>query len=79
MTCIKNAINDSDNIRNMSDSGNNLNDKIIVRIVPFGPNPKSINSITSKLLNRPRVQSYLKNKSDEGLEKKMESKQAFRL
>lgn len=62
------------NSRNMSDSGNNPNDRIIVKIVPFGPSFKSIYSITSKLLTHPRVRSYLKNTSDEGLEKKMESK-----
>ena len=63
----------------MADSEKNPNDKIIVKIVPFGPNSKSINSVTSKLLTRPRVRSYLKKTSDEVLGKKIENKQDLRL
>ena len=63
----------------MAVSEKNPNDKIIVKIAPFGPNPKSINSITSKLLTRPKVRSYLKNTSDEGLGKNIENRQALRL
>lgn len=63
----------------MAVSEKNPNDKIIVKIAPFGPDPKSINSITSKLLTRPKVRSYLKNTSDEGLGKNIENRQALRL
>ena len=63
----------------MAVSEKNPNDKIIVKISPFGPDPKSINSITSKLLTRSKVRSYLKNTSDEGLGKNIENRQALRL
>lgn len=64
----------------MSDNGNNTSsEKIVVKIVPFGPNAKNINSITNKLLSSPKVQSYLKNSSSEGLRKKMQDKQAVKL
>jgi hypothetical protein len=65
----------------LSDNGNNSSDKIIVKIVPVGPNAKNINSITNKLLGSPRVQSYLKNSGGgEGLrKKKMQDKQAVKL
>ncbi|HJR49150.1 MAG TPA: hypothetical protein VJ799_13410, partial [Nitrososphaeraceae archaeon] len=54
----------------MSTNGNNSNNKIVVKIVPFGPNIRNINSLTSKLLSRPRVRGHLKSISDEELEKK---------
>ena len=54
----------------MSTNGNNSNNKIVVKIVPFGPNIRNINSLTSKLLSRPRVRSHLKSIGDEELEKK---------
>jgi hypothetical protein len=65
----------------LSDNGNNSSDKIIVKIVPVGPNAKNINSVTNKLLSSPRMQSYLKNSSSsDGLRKKeMQDKQAVKL
>jgi len=53
----------------LSNNGNSSQDKIVVKIVPFGPSVRNINSLTSKLLNRPKVRSYLKSISGEGLEK----------
>jgi hypothetical protein len=49
---------------------NDSQDKLVVKIVPWGPSVKSINSLISKLLNRPRVKSYLRSINDEGLQKK---------
>jgi hypothetical protein len=63
----------------LSENRNNSNHKITVKIVPFGPNAKNINSITNKLLSRPRVRSYLKNTVDDGLRKKMQNEQLPRL
>ena len=54
----------------MSNNVNESQDKLAIKIVPWGPSVKSINSLTSKLLNRPRVKSYLRSISDEGLQKK---------
>jgi hypothetical protein len=65
--------------KTLSDSGNSPNNKIIVKIVPFGPNPKSINSIRTQLPIRPKVRSFLKSTRDEGVEKKMGNKQSLRL
>jgi hypothetical protein len=53
------------NIGNKSSSNNN--NSLVVKIVPFGPSIKNINSLTSKLINRPKVRTYLKSISqDEG-------------
>jgi len=54
----------------LSNNGNSSQDKIVVKMVPFGPSVRNINSLTSKLLNRPKVRSYLKSISSEELEKK---------
>jgi hypothetical protein len=54
----------------LSNNVNESQDKLVVKIVPWGPTVKSINSLTSKLLNRPRVKNYLRSISDEGLQKK---------
>ena len=53
----------------LSNNGNISQDKIVVKMVPFGPSVRNINSLTSKLLNRPKVRSYLKSISGEELEK----------
>jgi hypothetical protein len=58
----------------LSTNGNNSNNKIVVKIVPFGPNTRNINSLTTKLMSRPRVRSYLKSLSDEELEEKKNRK-----
>jgi hypothetical protein len=47
------------NIGNKSSSGNSNNNSLVVTIVPFGPSVKNINSFTSKLINRPKVRTYL--------------------
>ena len=44
----------------MSNLGNKSHNNIVVKIVPFGPSVRNINSLTSKLVNRPKVRSYLK-------------------
>jgi hypothetical protein len=53
----------------LPNSGNksspNNNNSIVVKIVPFGPTVKNINSLRSKLINQPKVRSYLKGISDE--------------
>jgi len=54
----------------LSNNGDSSQNKIVVKIVPFGPSVKNINSLTSKLLNIPKVRSYLKRINGEGLEKK---------
>ncbi|HYX57341.1 MAG TPA: hypothetical protein VE818_14380 [Nitrososphaeraceae archaeon] len=53
----------------MSNNGNSSQAKIVVKMVPFGPSLRNINSLTSKLLNRPKVRSYLKSISGGELEK----------
>jgi hypothetical protein len=53
----------------LPNSGNksspNNNNSIVVKIVPFGPTVKNINSLRSKLISHPKVRSYLKGISDE--------------
>ena len=63
----------------LSNNGNSSQDKIVVKMVPFGPSLRNINSLTSKLLNRPKVRSYLKSISSEELEKTKKNKQTPRL
>src|SRR5215210_279606 len=63
----------------LSNNGNSSQDKIVVKLVPFGPSLRNINSLTSKLLNRPKVKSYLKSISSEELEKTKKNKQTPRL
>jgi hypothetical protein len=53
----------------LSNNENSFQDRIAVKMVPFGPSIRNINSLTSKLLNRPKVRSYLKSISGEELEK----------
>ena len=53
----------------LSNNGDTSQHKIVVKMVPFGPSVRNINSLTSKLLNSPKVRSYLKSISSEGLEK----------
>jgi hypothetical protein len=54
----------------LSNNGNSSQDKIVVKMIPFGPTIRNINSLTTKLLNRPKVRSYLKSISGVELEKK---------
>ena len=61
----------------LSYNGNSLQGKIVVKMIPFGPTIRNINSLTTKLLNRPKVRSYLKSISGIELEKK--NKQTPRL
>jgi hypothetical protein len=61
----------------LSNNGNSSQDKIVVKMIPFGPTIRNINSLTTKLLNRPKVRSYLKSISGVELEKK--NKQTPRL
>ena len=62
------------NIGNTS-SSNNSNNSIVIKIVPFGPFIKNINSLTSKLINRPKVRTHLKSISqDEGGERLQHNK-----
>ena len=63
----------------LSNNGNSSQDKMVVKLVPFGPSLRNINSLTSKLLNRPKVRSYLKSISSEELEKTKKNKQTPRL
>ena len=63
----------------LSNNGNSSQDKIVVKMVPFGPSVRNINSLTSKLLNRPKVRSYLKSISGGELEKTKKNKQTPRL
>ena len=63
----------------LSNNGNSSQDKIVVKMVPFGPSLRNINSLTSKLLNRPKVRSYLKSISREESEKTKKNKQTPRL
>jgi hypothetical protein len=62
----------------LSNNGDSSQDKIVVKMVAFGPSFRNINSFASKLLNRPKVRSYLKGISGEELEKK-KNRQAPRL
>jgi hypothetical protein len=63
------------NIGNKSPSNNSNNNSVAVKIVPFGPSIKNINSLTSKLINRPKVRTYLKSISqDEGGERLQQNK-----
>ena len=43
---------------------------MLVKIVPFGPSVRNINSLTRKLINRRSFQSYLRNISNDGLKRK---------
>jgi hypothetical protein len=63
----------------LSNNGNSSQDKIVVKMVPFGPSVRNITSLTTKLLNRPKVRSYLKSISSEELEKTKKNKQTPRL
>jgi hypothetical protein len=63
----------------LSNNGNSSQDKIVVKMIPFGPTIRNINSLTSKLLNRPKVRSYLKSISGVELEKTKKNKQTPRL
>jgi Copper amine oxidase, enzyme domain len=58
----------------LSTNGNDSNNKIVVKMVPFGPNTRNINSLTSKLLSRPRVRSHLKSIREGELEGKKNKK-----
>ena len=62
----------------LSNNGDSSQDKIVVKMVAFGPSFRNFNSFASKLLNRPKVRSYLKGISGEELEKK-KNRQAPRL
>jgi hypothetical protein len=66
-------------MRILSNNGDTSQDKIIVKMVPFGPTVKNINSLTSKLLKSPKLRHYLKSISGEELEKKQNRRQAPRL
>jgi hypothetical protein len=61
----------------MPNKRNNSQHKIVVKIAPFGAGARNINSLRSKLLNRPRVQSYIRSIIGKGSEKK--NKQGLRL
>jgi hypothetical protein len=54
----------------LSNNENKPKDRIVVKITPFGPNTKNISSLTTRLLSRPRVRSYLKSMNQETLERK---------
>jgi hypothetical protein len=61
----------------LSEKGHKSHDNLVVKIAPWGPTIKNMNSFTSKLLTRPRVNSYLKSIGSEAIGSK--NKHAVRL
>ena len=61
----------------LSKNGKKSHDNLVVKIAPWGPTIKKLNSFTSKLLTRPRVNRYLKSIGSEAIGSK--NKHAIRL